>query len=108
MIFTLFLLFLVLGSVVIGIGFWKKSFTIVVLGSIIFMSLGGLLMSEGLDIIGGVNIDTGAYLYDNYSYSDPTINVLGSMFFYGSFIPIILSFGLLVSESKNSKGEAVG
>jgi len=108
MIFTLFVLFIVAATVILALGFWQKSFTVVVLGAVIFMALGGLLMSEGLDVISGVDLSTGNYSYQNYSYSsDSTVTLLASLFFYGSFIPLILSFGLLVSDEKKG-GSLVG
>jgi hypothetical protein len=102
MFFELFLLLVVLVVVCLFIAFAKHAVWAALFAVVLMFGLGALLYSEGLSVQTGAHVigSTGNYAitYDMNQLTplnDKSVGVLAPTFFYGSFVLLLFTLGLL-------------
>jgi len=95
MILTMFAIGVILGCILLFLGYTQYSFPMAYFGMFVFLILGLFLFSEGLGIDDAIqkNID-GSYTttYQVHTIvNDPIVNILANMFFYIPIAGVFLS-----------------
>lgn len=97
MILLMFILAVIFGAICLYIGYSQASFPMAYLGMFVFLVIGLMILSEGIEIESGTQeIPLGSHnfvtTYETYTTAnDSIVGILGNAFFYIPFVGVLLS-----------------
>ena len=111
MIWTFGLLLGIISLIALGYGFWRGAMGTALIGAILLWSLGGIILSEGIDATPAIktidattDIITSTSAYTTYTTANNSIvNILGVLGFYGGLAALISCFYFVVRGEKSAE-----